>query len=192
MEHKPNLIGTTPEEVMIHGFTKRYVDKYHWHSPNVGLVASFTPRDIDVVDHFGLFRGVDQIEAFSQAVNGGCGAYRETIKLDCTFDYLKKNFTPVFVSVDHVEFKGVLREGETFICIGYIKFYKFRQIVCSGRIYKVPKGLDLDEYFKNYTDEKLLNYDLSEDFELIAEITDLTGRALKNENIDLNGKKRNT
>lgn len=181
MEHKPNLVGTEPNRVLVHGDTKRYVDKYHWHSPQVGIVASFTPREIDVEDHYGIFRGVDQIEAFVQATNASCSAYLGTIKQNCTFEYLKKTFTPLFISIGQVHFRGYLLEGETFICIGHIKFFKFRQMICEGRIYKVPKGLDLDEYFKNYTNEKLLNYELSEGFELIAELFDITGRAIKTE-----------
>lgn len=181
MEHKPSLVGTEPHIVMVHGPKKRYVDKYHWHSPQVGIVASFTPRAIDVEDHYGVFRGVDQIEAFGQATNGSCSAYLETIKQNCTFDHLKKTLTPLFISIGQVHFRGYLLEGETFICMGHIKFYKYRQMVCEGRIYKVPKELDLDEYFKNYTDEKLLSYELSEGFELIAELFEITGKAIKKE-----------
>jgi len=177
----PNLVGVSPKDVMIHGITKRYVDKYHWHSPNVGIVASFTPRGIDVADHFGMFRGVDQIEAFAQATTGSCNAYLEAVKHKYTLAELKDKFTPTFIGVGQVNFRGFLLEGDTFISIGRITFYKFRQMSCEGRIYKAPKGLDLDEYFKDYTEERLLAYDLDESFELIAELFDITGKAVKKE-----------
>jgi len=54
-------------------------------------------------------------------------------------------------------------------------------MVCDGRIYKVPKDLDLDAYFSDFTDERLLNYDISKDFKLVAELFDITGRAIKKE-----------
>ena len=181
MEHKPSLVGTAPADVLIHGPKKLYVNNYHWHSPNVGVVASYTPRAIDVEDHYGVFRGVDQIESFGQATNASCSAYLETIKQNCTFDHLKKTLTPLFISIGQVHFRGYLLEGETFICMGHITFYKFRQMICDGRIYKVPKGLDLDEYFKNYTEEKMRNYELSEGFKLVAELFDVTGKGVKTE-----------
>jgi hypothetical protein len=51
-------------------------------------------------------------------------------------------------------------------------------MVCDGRIYRVPKGLDLDEYFKDFTEERLIKYDLSADFSFVAELFDITGRAI--------------
>ncbi len=53
-------------------------------------------------------------------------------------------------------------------------------MVCDGRIYKVQKGLDIDDYFKDFNDDRLLNYDLSKDFVLVAELSGVTGRAIKN------------
>jgi hypothetical protein len=56
-------------------------------------------------------------------------------------------------------------------------------MTCDGRIYKVPKGLDLDVYFSNYTKEQFLNYELSEDFTLIAELFEVTGKGMKRDKI---------
>lgn len=179
MDHKHSLVGIEPHIVLVHGPKKLLVTKYHWHSPNAGIIASYHPKDTDVEDHFGIFRGVDQIESFAQATIVSCGCYLETIKQDCDFDYLKKTLTPLFISIGQVNFKSYLQLGDVFISIGCIKSYKFRQMICDGRIYKVPADLNLDEYFKNYTEEKLLNYDLSDDFTLIAELFDVTGRAIK-------------
>ena len=77
-----------------------------------------------------------------------------------------------------------MEEGDTFINIGYIKFCKFRQIVSDGRIYKVAKGIDLDEYFCHFTEKQLMEYDLSTDFTLVAELFDVTGRGIKKERLN--------
>ena len=45
--------------------------------------------------------------------------------------------------------------------------------------YKVPKDLDLDAYFSNYTKEEFLNYELNDDFTLIAELFEVTGKLIK-------------
>jgi hypothetical protein len=54
-------------------------------------------------------------------------------------------------------------------------------MVADGRIYKVPKGLDLDAYFSDFNEVKLDSYQLNDDFVLVAELFDITGRALKKE-----------
>ena len=176
-----NLIGTLPEQMLLHGPTKRLLDAYHWHEPKIGIIASYTPKARDVEDHFGLFRGVDQIEAFAQATIVSCATFLECQKQNCTPLQLKDKFIPAFISVGNVNFHDYLQEGETFISIGKIKFYKFRQMVADGRIYKAPKGLDLNKYFNHFDTSKLDSYALSNDFVLVAELFDITGRALKKE-----------
>lgn len=178
-----SLLGIEPQEMLLHGPSKILLDAYHWHAPEVGIVGSYTPKPRDVLDHFGIFRGVDQIEAFAQATIVSCGAFLECKKQNCTPLLLKSKFIPTFISTGQVNFHNYIEEGETFISIGKIKFYKFRQMVTDGRIYKVPKGLDLDTYFKNFDETKLVTYDLREDFVLVAELFDITGRALKKEKI---------
>ncbi|MDB5131806.1 MAG: hypothetical protein JWR02_1555 [Mucilaginibacter sp.] len=165
----------------MHGPAKILLHKYHWHSPDAGIVASYTPSEENVKDHFGIFRGVDQVEAFAQATIVSCAAFKEREKLGCTFYELKQIFTPIFLGIGPVKFHNYLEKGDTFISIGIITFYKFRQMACDGRIYKVTKGLDLDKYFSTYNDDRLLNYDLSRDFTLVAELQGVTGRAIKKE-----------
>jgi len=176
-----NLVGIEPAVVLSHGPTKILLDKYLWHSPDAGIVASYTPTERDVKDHFGIFRGVDQIEAFAQATIVSCGAFTESRKLNCSFAELKQIFIPVFIGIGPVKFHSYLETGDTFISIGQIVIYKFRQMVCNGRIYKAPEGLDLDAYFSAFNKERLTAYDLSNDFVLVAELQDVTGRALKRE-----------
>ncbi|WP_428331042.1 hypothetical protein [Mucilaginibacter sp.] len=176
--HNGNLVGVSPDQLLLHGPTKLLLDTFHWHSPKKGIVASYSPKERDVKDHFGIFRGVDQIEAFAQATIVSCATFLECRKLNCTPDELKDKFIPAFISVGNVSFHNYLEVGDTFISIGNITFYKWRQMVCDGRIYKVPKGLDLDEYFKDFTEERLLKYDISKDFVQVAQLTDITGRAI--------------
>ncbi|MDB5012705.1 MAG: hypothetical protein JWQ25_907 [Daejeonella sp.] len=179
-----NLLGASPSEMLLHGPSKRYLNEYHWHDPKIGIVASYTPDAKDVLDHFGIFRGVDQIEAFAQATIVSCCTFLECQKNNWTPLELKEKFLPVFISIGQVSFHSYLAEGDTFISIGNIKFYKFRQMVADGRIYKVPKELNLNEYFSNFTANRLKAYDLDERFVLIAELFDVTGRALKRELIE--------
>jgi 3-hydroxymyristoyl/3-hydroxydecanoyl-(acyl carrier protein) dehydratase len=167
-----------PRQILLHGPTKRLVEKYHWHSPNKGVVASYTVTEKDVEDHFGIFRGVDQVEAFAQASVVSCATFLECRKTKCMPDELKDRFIPAFISIGGVSFHNYLELGDTFICVGNITFYKWRQMVCEGRIYKIPKGTDLDEYFKDFTDDRLLTYDISKDFKLVAELSGITGRAI--------------
>jgi hypothetical protein len=176
--HNGNLVGTMPKKVMLHGPTKRLVNNYHWHSPYKGIVASYSPNARDVEDHFGIFRGVDQVEAFAQASIVSCATFLECRKQNCTPDELIDKFIPAFISIGQVNFHYYLEQGDTFICIGNIKFYKWRQMVCDGRIYRVPRDLDLDAYFSDFTDERLASYDISKDFKLVAELFDITGRAI--------------
>jgi hypothetical protein len=174
-----NLVGVSPTQMLLHGPTKRLLNNYHYHSPNKGIVASYSPTERDVEDHFNVFRGVDQVEAFAQATVVSCATFLECRKLNCTPAELKDLFIPAFISIGSVNFHNYLELGDTFISIGNITFYKWRQMVCDGRVYKVPKGLDLDAYFSDFTEERLLKYDISKDFTLVAELFGITGRAIK-------------
>ena len=176
-----NLIDVKPCSLLVHGPSKLLVDAYHWHEPDLGIIASYTPTPFDVKDHFGIFRGVDMVEAFAQACNASCGLFLESTKLNCSFDELKNVFTPLFLSIGQVNFMGFLEEGETMISIGVIKQFKFRQMICDGRIYKVPSGFQLNTYFNNYTSAQFLANDFPEDFVQIAELTSIVGKVIKKE-----------
>ena len=178
-----NLVGVSPDKVLLHGPSKLLVDHYHWHLPETAIVGSYTPQTKDVKDHFGVFRGVDQIEAFCQATVGSCGPFLESQKHNCNIEDLREKYIPTFISVGQVNFHSYLREGETFVSIGHIKFYKFRQMVADGRIYKVPEGLNLDDYFRDFTAERIRSFEVDKDFTLVAEIYDITGRAIKHEKL---------
>jgi hypothetical protein len=180
--HNRNLLGFRPGDVLLwHGPTKQLVDNYHWHAPDAGIVASYSPKARDVQDHFGVFRGVDQVEAFTQALIVSCITFSECRKNNCTPEELKKKVMPAFISIGNVTFHSYVEQGDTFICIGNITFYRWRQMVADGRIYKAPPNLNLDDYFSGFTVERLLKYDISEDFKLAAELNGITGRTVLNE-----------
>lgn len=155
------------------------LDRYIWHEPLSGIVASYTPTQKDVADHFGIYRGADQIEAFAQASIVSCAGFLESQKQKITMQEVGKRFIPAFISIGNVYFHNYIQAGETFISLANIKFYKFRQMVADGRIYKVPAGTDLSACFEAFTVENLLNYELPERFILVAELFQVTGRALK-------------
>lgn len=180
---KENLVGTAPNTVLIHGPSKLLVDHYHWHNPNIGIIASYTPTHKDVVDHFGVFRGVDIIESFAQATTGSCSVFLNLLKRDPEKPINADEFIPTFISIDKVNFQSYLSEGDTFISVGKIMFYKFRQMVVDGRVYKAPQGLDLNAHFQNFTTEKLNNYEIEDGFTLVAELFGITGRAIKKDKI---------
>lgn len=176
-----NLVGCKPKDILQYGPSKLYVDEYHWHLPSKGIVASYTPTQENVSDHFGIFRGVDQIEAFAQASIVSCAGFLECVKQNCSLTELRDKFLPAFISIGSVSFQHYLTPGDRFISIAEIKFYKFRQMVADGRIYKVPHDLDLTAYFQNFTAEMLFTYSLEPTFTLVAELSGITGRALKKE-----------
>jgi hypothetical protein len=178
------LVGDLPEHWLVHGPKKRYVNNYHWHSPKIGVVASYTPTDFDVEDHFDIFRGVDQVESFAQASIVSQGTFLECKKMNITPEVLSEMLIPTFISIGNVYFHSYLEKGQTFVNIGFIKFYKWRQMVCEGRIYRAPKGLDLDAYFKDFNAERLRAYDIDPGFVLIAELFDITGRGIKKEMLE--------
>jgi hypothetical protein len=160
-KHVESLCSIHPREILIaYGPKKLLVDKYHWHSPKTGIVASYTPTEHDVEDHFGIFRGVDQIESFVQATSASLSMFLICQKHSCAPEDLREKSVPSFISV------------------GKITFYKFKQMVCDGRIYRCPQGLDLEEYFKDFNENRLLKYDLSPDFKLISDYYDITGREI--------------
>lgn len=175
------LVGMDPHTVLPHGPSKTLVDEYVWHAPEAGIVAAYTPNEWDVMDHFGVFRAVDQVESFGQAVVVSCSAYLDTRKTGLTYEeyYRLRNF--VFVGIQRVHCHDVIQFNQRYICMGVINFYKFRQMTASGRIYKVPPDMDLTHYFRDFTVERLKRFDVSRDFVLATELHDILGKGIKNE-----------
>lgn len=177
------LVGQNPAVILPHGPTKRLVDEYLWHEPNVGIVAAYTPNERDVEDHFGIFRAVDQVESFGQAAVVSCSVFLDTQKMGISYEEYYKNRNFVFVGVKHVHCHNVIRYKEKYICLGIINSYKFRQMTASGRLYKVPPDIDLEQYFQKFTEKQLQNYELDERFIYVTELHDMLGKGVKNDKL---------
>ncbi len=178
-----SLVGQDPELILPHGPSKLLIDEYLWHKPNAGIVASYTPKEQDVKDHFGVFRAVDQVESFGQATAVSCSAFLDTNKTGLGYKeyYKERNF--VFISIEKVLCHNFIRLNEKYICIGIITFYKFRQMATSGRIYKVVTDIDLKNYFGSFTEDSLRKFELSEDFVLVTEIEKVISKGIKMEKL---------
>ncbi len=147
-----NLIGVSPAGLLIHGPKKTLLNAYHWHLPDTGIVASYSPAAKDVEESLPeCSEGVESDRGICPGYHSILQRFLECIKQKCDPEYLQANFIPLFLSIGQVNFRSYLEEGDVFISMGKITFYKFRQMTCDGRIYKVPKGLDLDVYFSDYT-----------------------------------------
>lgn len=179
------LIGVEPADLLIHGPSKLLVDAFHFHLPDRLIVGSYTPTGADVHDHFGVFRGIDQIESFGQTL-GAASVFLECTKQGISPSEFKKRFTPTFLSLGNVNFHRYLKEGDTFVNLARITFHKFRQTTGSGKIYKVPDKRDLSTYFSQHTIAETLEQDLDTTFELIAEINAISGRTMRNDLLNLN------
>lgn len=175
-----SLVDCSPTEVLPHGPSKLFVDKYLWHVDLIGCIASYKVRARDVVDHFGLMRGVDQIEFFGQAVPVSGGIFHVTQRKGIPFKETLAQGPFLFLGVGEVRFRASIAEGDVIVALGFETFNRFNQVQVNGRIYKAPPGLALDEYFATFTEERLRSYDLQDDFELATEIFGITGRYVKN------------
>jgi hypothetical protein len=109
-----NLLGISPAGLLIHGPKKTLLNAYHWHLPDTGIVASYSPTARDVEDHFGVFRGVDQIEAFAQATIVSCSGFLECIKQKCDPEYLKGQFYSVVHQYRTGKFQKLPRRRRRF------------------------------------------------------------------------------
>lgn len=179
------LVGANPAEVLPHGETKRLVDHYLFHAPTVGVVASYMPKERDVLDHFGVFRGVDMVESFGQAAVVSTSVFLDAIKTNVDYKTYYQNRNFVFVGVEKVHCHGFIRCGEPYVCLGVINHYKFRQMTVSGRIYKTTPDIDLGEYFSHFTEERLRNYDVDDRFTMVFEIQNIVGQGIRNDKFQI-------
>jgi hypothetical protein len=174
-----SLVDLNPQDVLPHGPSKIYVDGFLWHEPETGIVAHYTPREKDTLDHFGLYRGADQIESFGQASVVAMNAFLTCQSKGLNFKELYEEFNFVFTHIGSVECKSVIKTGETFIIIAFVNEYKFRQMKCSGRLYKIPKESSLEELKTTLNMNKLKNYELGPGFVNVSEFNDLIARGIK-------------
>jgi hypothetical protein len=174
-----SLVGMDPNEILPHGPSKIYIDGVIWHEPEFGIIAYYTPTEKDTHDHFDVYRGADQIESFGQATVVAMNAFLVCKSKNIGFAEMYKTYNFVFAEIGSAVCKSFLKTNETFIIIGFIDSYKFKQMKSSGNIYKVPKNFDFINEFKNYPKEKLKSNELPPGFELVTVFNGLIGRGIK-------------
>ncbi len=173
------LLDLRIEQVLPHGSSKRLIEKILWHTPKLGSIGAYTPSPEDVKDHFGIFRGADQIECLAQASVVPLLAYNESNKLNLSFEEYFKEFVILGAGVGKVVMHHFLKEGEQFVALGKISFYRFRQMIVDGKIFKVPESINLQHYFSTYPSEDFEKLQLDPDFTLVSDFKDLVGRAMR-------------
>ncbi|MGB0373024.1 MAG: hypothetical protein ACPGN3_16965 [Opitutales bacterium] len=179
-----SLLDCRPEDILPHGPSKLFVDSYVWHQPGFGGAAAYTVTEEDVKDHFGIMRGVDQIEFFGQAITVSCGIHYIAHKEGWTLEQLHREVLFLFLGVGEVRFRSQADVGDRLVALGYFTFHKFRQGITDGRIYVVPKHYDLKELFSDFNEERLRNYDLPEDCRLVTELFGTTGKLVKKSKLE--------
>ncbi|MEO1259518.1 MAG: hypothetical protein AAFZ15_12005 [Bacteroidota bacterium] len=172
------LVGKTPEEVLIFGPNKMFIDEYLWFEENAGIVVAYQVKEHDTEGHFGILRGVDMIEIFGQAGTSACTAL-EGKKQNKTRDELAENFRFVFLGVDQCRFSGMAKAGEILICFGKIRSYRFRQMTLDGSLYKVPNDFDYHHFFNSFSEVDFQKEALPDTFSEVANFKKLSGRAIK-------------
>lgn len=176
------LVGKAPEEVLIFGPSKMFIDEYLWFEEKMGIAVAYQVKEEDTKGHFGILRGVDMIEIFGQAGTSACTAL-EGKKQNKTRDELAENFRFVFLGVDECRFSGMAKAGETLICFGKILSYRFRQMTLDGSLYKVPDDFDYHQFFEGFSELDFQIEALPDAFTKIADFKNLSGRAIKLEKV---------
>lgn len=177
------LLDYSVEEVIPHGPSKRMIHEILWHAPESGAIGVYTASPSDVADHFGVFRGADQIETLAQASVVPLLAYNESRKMNLSFQAYFEQFVILGAGVGKGVIHDYIKEGERFVILGKITFYRFRQMLVDGRIYKAPESIDLHRYFSSYKEEQFDKLVLSSEFTLVSEFKDLVGRAIRREKL---------
>ncbi len=176
-----SLVGLDPKDVLPYGSTKLLVDEYLWHKPDIGGIASYTVKARDVKDHFGLFRGADQLEFFAQSSIVSLGMYIISEKASLKCSQILKKYNPAFLGVDRIRFCHFAKLNETIISVSVINKYKFKQVTCSGKIYKVPDGFNLKSYCSSLSSRDVENFNIHEALTIVAEFENAVGWCVKKE-----------
>lgn len=170
-------VGKKPAEILVHGPSKTYIDKYWWFCPKEGIISSYKVQQKDVVDHFDVFRGVDIIESAGQTAVSAC-AICESEKQNKSIDELKKLFRIAFLGMGEAHFHGFVKVNETLVNVCSIKQYKFRQMQVSCRVYKASATQNISPLLSNLTIEAIADYKVPQELKLVAELNNIVGRAV--------------
>jgi hypothetical protein len=174
---RQNWVSKPPADVLVHGPSKIYIDRYLWFRPEEGIFSSYQVQPKDVADHFDVFRGVDIIESAGQTAVSAC-AMMESAKQGKSIDELKKHFRMAFLGMGEARFHGFVKVHEVLVSICNIKHYKFRQMLVSCKVYKVASNTDVAALMTGIKADTMANLQIPERFELVAELNDMIGRAV--------------
>jgi len=171
--------NTRTDEILIHGPSKLLVDRFHWFYPQHGIVASYKVKPKDVLDHFGVFRGVDVIETAGQTGVAAC-TILECVKQEKTVEELKQDFRIAFLGMGKAIFHDFVKEGDYLFSFCKIKQYKYRQMTIDVAVYGIKEENALKDYFQNLQPKDFDINNVAGNFKLVATIDNLIGRAVKN------------
>ena len=174
-----SLVGISPHTALLHGPSKTLVDTFLWHNPDIGIIASYTPKERDTHDHFGVYRASDQMESFGLASVVAANAFLSCRKKNISFKELYVNYNFIFMKIEEIICKSFIKLGETLVIYAYFEDYKFRQMTASGKIFKTNTEFDLQEYYKSYTDKQFLAGKIDKSFVEVTELKNLVGRGIK-------------
>lgn len=172
------LVGKPPEDILIFGADKMFIDEYLWFEEEIGIAAVYTVKSKDTEGHFDILRGVDMIEILGQACTSVCTVL-ECKKTNKTRNELKAYLRFVFLGLDECRFDDYAKTGDLLICLAHISFYRFRQMTLNGSLFKVEKGFDYHTFFENYSASDFQKEALPTAFQRIANIKNITGRGIK-------------
>jgi len=184
-QERKNWLQTSPSDILLHGPSKRYIDRQLWFYPSTGIAASYTVQIKDVQDHFDVFRGADMIESAGQAGVIACSILLAN-KEKKEIPILHKEFTVAFLGLEKVVFHDFVSEGETLISCCQISQFKFRQITFSATVYKTNDLESIDNYFENLDEESYLAGEVPSSFQKVAELSNFIGRAIKRHKLKSN------
>jgi hypothetical protein len=174
---RQNWVEKEPAEVLVHGRSKIYVDRYLWFNPDEGIFSSYRVQPKDVADHFDVFRGVDIIESAGQTAVSAC-AMMESAKQHKSIEELKKHFRMAFLGMGEARFHGFVKVNEILVNICTIQYYKFRQMVVSCKVYKVSTQKEVAALMHRMEADTMKGLAIPDSFELVAELHDMVGRAV--------------
>lgn len=175
-------LATSPNDILLHGPTKIYLDEHLWFYPSTGIVGSYQVQRKDVRDHFDVFRGVDMIESAGQTGVSACSMLFSQKEKEPVPE-LQKRFIMAFLGLGNAVFHDFVSVGETLINICPIHQYKFRQIRFSATVYKTKNLEEAIEYFNKLKEEEFLNKAVPSSFSKVAEFANFTGRAVNRNKI---------
>ena len=173
------LTEIQPENILQHGPSKRYVDEFLWFEGKLGAVATYQPTAEDVKDHFGVFRGVDQVESFAQGTAVAAITLLEAQKQGMSIVEFQKHWNIAFLGVEQVKLLNFLREGDRMVAVAQTTFHRFHQMIVNGKTFRAPADFDLQAWARDFSKQDLLDYRMPESFQPIGEISDLKVVALK-------------